>query len=178
MGYSDTSLLCKIVFILLTMCFITDLIGFSIPYWYSKEFMFSKISGKDYAGLWDWCTGTGKSSCNKIEDNNRSDYFLYWLKAVRTFSVLSWILFLVALVFIIIFIFCKSDKKALYMVAVCLIFAGAVCALIAFAVYTVESTGIMKEYSAAFAMTISVFVMGLIIGILGVIDYIGVVGGK
>ncbi|KAL3837599.1 hypothetical protein ACJMK2_022946 [Sinanodonta woodiana] len=178
MGFSDTSLLCKIVFILLSLCFITDLIGFSIPYWYWKEFMISSISGKDYAGLWDWCTETGKASCNKIEDNNRSDFFLYWLKAVRTFSALSWICFLVALVLIIVYMFWKSDKIALYMIAVCLSFVGAVCAMIAFSVYTVESTGIMKEYSASFALTIAVFVMGLVTGVLGVIDYIGVVVGK
>ncbi|KAK3582723.1 hypothetical protein CHS0354_039764 [Potamilus streckersoni] len=54
----------------------------------------------------------------------------------------------------------------------------AFCAMIAFAVYAGESTFYWKDYSASFALTIIAFILGLIIGILGILDYLGFTGGK
>ncbi|KAK3582727.1 hypothetical protein CHS0354_039768 [Potamilus streckersoni] len=175
MGFGDTSMLCKIVFILLILCFIIDLIGFAIPFWYSKEYTILGANVKSYGGLWDLCGESGiAKSCANIKDTGLAD----WFRAVRAFSILSWLFFLAALVVIIVFMFFMSDKKVMYLVAVCLSFAGAFCALIAFAVYAGESSGILKEYSASFALTIISFILGLIIGVLGILDYLGVIGGK
>ncbi|KAK3582721.1 hypothetical protein CHS0354_039762 [Potamilus streckersoni] len=180
MGFGDTSLLCKIVFILLILCFIIDLIAFAIPYWYSKE-----INGfKYYGGLWDICEegtfmGSSYKICNSIGEDDR--YIAYnWVRgfrAVRAFSILSWLFFLAALVLVVIFMWVLSSK-VLYLVAVCLSFAGAFCAMIAFAVYAGESTFYWKDYSASFALTIIAFILGLIIGILGILDYLGLTSGK
>ncbi|KAL3855464.1 hypothetical protein ACJMK2_014675 [Sinanodonta woodiana] len=167
MGFRDTSLLCKIVLILLVLCFCIDLIGFAIPYWISQDAIIFKI----HQGLWIQCVEVdGYKTCATFTDSNLPD----WFHAVRAFSIMSWVFFLMALV--IIFVFIKSEKKALYVGAVCLSFAGAFCALVAFAVYAGEVQ--LKEYHAGFALTIISFILGMIIGILGMLDCLGIVGGK
>ncbi|KAL3855463.1 hypothetical protein ACJMK2_014674 [Sinanodonta woodiana] len=166
MGFKEASLLCKIVLILLVLCFCIDLIGFAIPYWISVEDKFN-------VGLWDRCFELyGYKTCDTLNNIDIPD----WFRAVRAFSILSWIFFLMALVLVIIFVFFKSDKKTLYVGAVCLSFAGAFCALVAFAVFAGELK--LNEYHASFALTIISFILGLIIGILGMFDCLGVVGGQ
>ncbi|KAL3837597.1 hypothetical protein ACJMK2_022944 [Sinanodonta woodiana] len=169
MGFSDTSLLCKTVLVLLIVCFIIDLIGFAIPYWYSVDLTISGVDVKSYGGLWDLCAENSNiKSCVSLTNNGLAD----WFRAVRAFSILSWLFFLAALVFVIVYVFFLS-KKLFYLVAVCLTFVGAVCALIAFAVYAGQSSGVLKEYHAAFSLTIVAFLLGMIIGVFGIIDYIG-----
>ncbi|KAL3837598.1 hypothetical protein ACJMK2_022945 [Sinanodonta woodiana] len=173
MGFGDTSVLCKVVFILLILCFIIDLIAFAIPFWYSLEYNVLGASVKSYGGLWDACAESGSlKSCASIKDSGLTD----WFRAVRAFSILSWLFFLGALVVAIVFMFFMSGNKLLYLVAVCLSFAGAFCAMIAFAVYA-GKLGI-TDYSASFALTIISFILGLIIGVLGILDYLGIIGGK
>ncbi|KAK3582731.1 hypothetical protein CHS0354_039775 [Potamilus streckersoni] len=174
MGFGDTSLLCKIVLVLLIFCFIIDLIGFAIPYWYSVDLTISGVNVKSFGGLWDLCAENGNiKTCASLTNNGLAD----WFRAVRAFSILSWLFFLAALVFVIVYMFFLSDKKMLYLVAVCLTFVGALCALIAFAVYAGESSGVLKEYHAAFSLTIISFILGLIIGVFGILDYFGCLGG-
>ncbi|KAL3855452.1 hypothetical protein ACJMK2_014663 [Sinanodonta woodiana] len=169
MGFRDTSLLCKIVLILLVLCFCIDLIGFAIPYWITED----GINSKTNIGLWMYCTETNQYKiCSPVIDRDLPD----WFRAVRAFSIVSWVFFLMALVLVIIFAFFKSEKKALYVGAVCPSFTGAFCALIAFAVFAGEAK--LNEYPACFALTIISFILGLIIGILGILDCLGVVGGK
>ncbi|KAL3855465.1 hypothetical protein ACJMK2_014676 [Sinanodonta woodiana] len=169
MGFRDTSLLCKIVLILLFLCFCNALIAFAIPYWRSVHDNILKVS----QGLWNLCTETDEyRACATIGNINLPE----WFRAVRAFSILSWVFFLAALVYVSIFVFCKSDTKALYAAAVYLSFAGAVWALIAFAVYAGKTQ--LKEYHAGFGLTIVSFILGLIIGILGMLDCLGIVGSK
>ncbi|KAK3611752.1 hypothetical protein CHS0354_014098 [Potamilus streckersoni] len=169
MGFRDTSILCKIVLILLSLCFCFDLIGFAIPYWSSVDAYVMKTN----VGLWDQCIETsGAKECAKISESTVED----WFRAVRAFSTLSWVFFLVALVLVIIFVFFKSDKKELYVAAICLSFVGAFCAMIAFAVFAGEMK--LEEYNAGFAFTIVAFILELIAGVLGILDCLEVVGGK
>ncbi|KAK3582726.1 hypothetical protein CHS0354_039767 [Potamilus streckersoni] len=176
MGFGDTTLLCKIVFGLLITCFVIDLIGFAIPYWHSTDSVFGL---KNFGGLWDDCHYLdGDKKCENIKENVLPESFLSWFRAVRAFSILSWLFFLAALVIVIIFMFFMSAKKPLYLVAVCLSFAGAFCALIAFAVYAGESFSSYTHYHIAFALTVVSFVLGLLAGILGILDYFLGGGGK
>ncbi|KAL3855450.1 hypothetical protein ACJMK2_014661 [Sinanodonta woodiana] len=166
MGFRDASLLCKIVLILLVLCLCIDLIGFAIPYWNTVD----KLDTKFNVGLWNQCTEkNGTNECTKISDSDIKD----WSNAVRALSILSWVFFLVALVLVIIFVFIKSEKKALYVGAVCISFAGAVCALVAFAAQLNSN-----KYHASFALTIISFILGMVIGIMGMLDCLGIVGGK
>ncbi|KAK3582730.1 hypothetical protein CHS0354_039772 [Potamilus streckersoni] len=165
MGFRDTSLLCKIVLILLGLCLIIELIGFAIPFWYA-------ISGPDvivYTGLWMGCVKRGITvECGHIEDKELPD----WFRAVRAFSTLSWLFFLAALVLVLVFMFLMYSKKIVYLIVVCLSFAGAFCALISFAVFVGRSADEAKEHlSASFGLTIVAFILGLITGVLGILDF-------
>ncbi|KAK3590295.1 hypothetical protein CHS0354_027225 [Potamilus streckersoni] len=179
MGFGDTSMVCKIMLILLILCFIIALIGSATPFWWYLKV--DNIIGEKntfYGGLWESCIETGfTKSCENIKDYGHSA-FLDWFRAVRALSIMSLLYFLAALVAIIVFMFFMSERKAVYQFAAFLSFVGAFCALIAFAVYARHSSGDLKEYSASFALTIISFILGLMISVLGILDNLGVVGGK
>ncbi|KAK3582728.1 hypothetical protein CHS0354_039769 [Potamilus streckersoni] len=165
MGFGDTSMVCKIMFILLILCFIIDLIGFATPFWYRKEYNTTGVIIKYHGGLWISYIDT-EIGLKSIKDPGQSD----WIRAVRALSIMSLLYFLAALVAIIVFMFFMTERKAIYQFAAFLSFVGAFCAMIAFAVYAGESKGPLKEYSASFALTIISFILGLMISVLGILD--------
>ncbi|KAL3837600.1 hypothetical protein ACJMK2_022947 [Sinanodonta woodiana] len=170
MGFSDTTCLCKLVLILLSLCFVIDLIGFAIPYWYVFDHFGIKING----GLWNQCDeSSGFRNCVRT-DERLPDSILRWFRAVQAFSTLSWVYFLAALVLVMVFVFSIPGRRVMYLAAIILIFAGAVCALISFTVYAMKFTIGLNQYSAAFAMTISASILGFLSGCISVLDYLGV----
>ncbi|KAL3837604.1 hypothetical protein ACJMK2_022952 [Sinanodonta woodiana] len=174
MSSGGTSALKKLVIALLVFCFILDLVGFVIPYWYYTESTLLGYTVKAYGGLWTACSQVSLVvGCGDYVNSTLVD----WFRAVRAFSALGFLLFLASLVVVIFHTCSKSDKKLLYLVAVCLTFVGAICAMISFAIYAGNATGNLSKYHAAFYITIVAFVLGIVTGILGILDAL-VLGGK
>ncbi|KAK3582732.1 hypothetical protein CHS0354_039776 [Potamilus streckersoni] len=167
MCFERNTPLCMMVFILLVFCFITDLIGFAIPYWYKAESNISGIDLYSYGGLWKFCKESSNfTSCvNEIDDG-----FAGWFHAVRTFSTLSWMFSLTSLILVVLFFF--YDRAMMYLASVCLSFVGAFCALTAFLLYAVKSSGDQKKFYSAFTLIIIAFLLGLMTGIVGIVDFL------
>ncbi|KAK3582717.1 hypothetical protein CHS0354_039754 [Potamilus streckersoni] len=175
MSSGGTSAFKKLVIVLLVFCFILDLVGFVIPYWYYTESTLLGITVKSYGGLWTVCSEVSLLlTCGDYVSSTLVD----WFRAVRAFSALGFLLFLASLVVVIAHTCSKSKKKLIYLVGVCLTFVGAICAMISFAIYAGNATGNLSKFHAAFYITIVAFVLGLVTGILGILDALGVIGGK
>ncbi|KAK3582719.1 hypothetical protein CHS0354_039759 [Potamilus streckersoni] len=167
--------LSTLIVILLILSFVLDISGCFSSMWYliggTQTVLYSEIGVVFYGGIWSDCVSSQFfTTCESKETD--------WLKAVRAFSVSGFLLYFVAVVVVIVQLCSKPKKKALYIISVCLMFAGAICAMIAFVVYVIQATGKAREFFVGFYITITAFVFGILAGILESVNLVKANSGK
>ncbi|KAK3582720.1 hypothetical protein CHS0354_039761 [Potamilus streckersoni] len=167
-----TTVLGTLVLVLQILCFLLDIVGSFYSTWYlvqRKEFISidSEIRVSYYGNAWNECT-------ESVLFKRCEDIHTDWLIAVRAFSVSCFLVFLAAIIVVIVQMCLKSKTKVVYIVAVCLTFTGAICAIIAIAVYAVEAKGDASNFSLGFHITAVVFGLGILAGMLETIELVKV----
>ncbi|XP_045209928.1 uncharacterized protein LOC123561540 [Mercenaria mercenaria] len=165
MGFGQSSLFLKIGFILIIVALVIQILGVALPYWYQKEYS-SSVSAN--GGLFRFCTEISNTkSCSNIE--NASD----WWQAVQAFEIIGLLILVASLVLCIIVLFIKNDMKVLKLINWILCFCACGFIIIGIIIYGAEASGVLEEYSGAFAITIIAGIVALVAGVVCLLDWMG-----
>ncbi|ESO94188.1 hypothetical protein LOTGIDRAFT_232447 [Lottia gigantea] len=165
MGFSDTSMFMKISMALGIVAFIFDLIGFASPYWLIQSGAGVTISNL----LWQSCySNDGSSECKSLQSEGLTSE----IKAGQAFNVLGFLAGGVAVVLIILYIFCLTNKKPVRLLGMIAAFVAA--GLILIGVIIIGTSDSAKSFVVGWAMILAIIgaILYVVTGVMVVVDVV------